>query len=211
MMMEMSKLYVQFGSGSSGPEEWLNYDASPTLRLQRLPLIGALTARGSPRFAPNIRYGDIVKGLPIAANSCAGIYCCHVLEHLAFEECQLALKNVFSYLEMGGIFRCVLPDLRGMIDAYLSNPSANAAARFMEYTGLGTRVRKRGAGDFAREWFGHSRHLWHWDEKALRSALSEAGFRLIRRAAFNDCEDKRFALVECQDRFVDAMALECRK
>lgn len=207
----MSNLYVQFGCGASGPEEWLNFDASPTLRLARLPVIGAAFCRGSTQFAPHIRYGDVVKGLPLSARSCAGIYSSHVLEHLAFEECHVALRNVYSYLEMGGIFRCVLPDLRTMVEAYLSNPTENAAVRFMEYTGLGTKVRPRGLKGFIREWIGNSNHLWLWDEKALRKALADAGFQSIRRAAFNDSADKRFVEVEHPDRFEDALALECFK
>ena len=33
-------LNVQYGCGLSDPEGWKNFDSSPTLRLQKLPLIG---------------------------------------------------------------------------------------------------------------------------------------------------------------------------
>ncbi|HEX6859864.1 MAG TPA: hypothetical protein VF138_06660, partial [Caulobacteraceae bacterium] len=60
------KLYVQYGCGLSAPDGWLNFDASPTLRLQRLPLVGRLLTRGRVRFPEAVRYGDITRGLPLA-------------------------------------------------------------------------------------------------------------------------------------------------
>ncbi len=36
----MSTIYVQYGCGLSAPAGWNNYDASPTLRLQKLPVVG---------------------------------------------------------------------------------------------------------------------------------------------------------------------------
>jgi hypothetical protein len=60
MMSAMLKL--QIGAGLDGPVEWLNVDASPTLRLQRLPWLGALFQHlFRPRFSPNIVYGDVVR------------------------------------------------------------------------------------------------------------------------------------------------------
>jgi hypothetical protein len=35
-------LKLQVGAGLDGPVQWLNVDASPTLRLQRLPVLGSL-------------------------------------------------------------------------------------------------------------------------------------------------------------------------
>ncbi|MCI5142460.1 MAG: methyltransferase type 11, partial [Candidatus Electrothrix sp. ATG1] len=36
--MAMEKQFIHYGCGLSAPESWLNFDASPTLRLQRIPL-----------------------------------------------------------------------------------------------------------------------------------------------------------------------------
>ena len=46
----MNSPYVQYGCGLSAPHEWLNFDASPILRLQKLPLLGQLV--GGPKFPP---------------------------------------------------------------------------------------------------------------------------------------------------------------
>src|SRR5689334_10934707 len=93
--------YVQYGCGLSAPDGWLNFDASPTLRFERSP-IGFLYTRNGTRFPKAVRYGDIVRGLPIPNDSCHGLYCSHVLEHLALAECDRALTNSFHLLEPGG-------------------------------------------------------------------------------------------------------------
>ena len=36
------KIYVQYGAGNQAVEGWLNFDASPTLRIQKIPIIGRL-------------------------------------------------------------------------------------------------------------------------------------------------------------------------
>ena len=38
----MKKIYVQYGCGLAAPKEWMNFDGSPTLRVQQIPIIGAL-------------------------------------------------------------------------------------------------------------------------------------------------------------------------
>jgi len=48
-------VYVQYGCGSSAPEGWLNFDASLK---ERLGIRGKV-------FPRKVRYGDIVRGLPI--------------------------------------------------------------------------------------------------------------------------------------------------
>src|SRR5437588_12941457 len=67
--MEKRALYVQYGCGFSPGEGWENFDSSPTLRVERMPIIGPfLSAKlsGNARpFPSSVRYGDICKGLPI--------------------------------------------------------------------------------------------------------------------------------------------------
>src|SRR5262245_33014690 len=100
-------LYVQFGCGFCAPPGWVNFDSSPTLRIERLPVIGRLVRRKTSRFPSNVRYGDIARGLPIADGSCAGLYGSHVLEHLALDEFRSALLNARRYLRRNGIFRAL--------------------------------------------------------------------------------------------------------
>ena len=182
----------------SAPDGWINFDASPTLRFERIPVLGRLYRKNATRFPEAVRYGDIVRGLPISSDACRGIYCSHVLEHLAFEDCLRALHNTFRYLAPGGTFRLVMPDLEQLIRAYLASSSDEPGNWLMEISGLGrvNRPRTLGAGVIA--WLGNSAHLWLWDEKSMASTLKKVGFKRIRRASFGDAIDSRF--IEVEDR-----------
>jgi predicted SAM-dependent methyltransferase len=213
----MKDLYAQYGCGLYAPGSWLNYDASPTLRLQKLPIVGQVVKWRSPSgFPASVRYGDIRKRLPLPGDSCHAIYCSHVLEHLALDDFYLALDNTFWHLQPGGIFRFVMPDLKSQAQSYLSSTSTNASIRFMEYTGLGRRSRPQGVLAAIREHWGNSRHLWMWDEESMRDALSNAGFREIRRAKFGDNSDARFQEVETAEAWgitggYEILGMECTK
>lgn len=204
------RLYVQFGCGFSAPPGWLNFDASPTLRFERSP-IGFLYTRNERRFPSGVRYGDIVHGLPIPDRSCGGVYCSHVLEHLSLEDCDRALANTFRYLEPGATFRLVVPDLAAYVRVYVEDRSERAAQVFLESSALGRTQRARGVRGLLREWLGNSSHLWMWDEPSMAARLRDHGFVNIRRAAYGDSEDSRFAEVESPDRFVDALAMQCAR
>ena len=80
-------------------KEFLNYDSSPTLIYERIPLIGKLYKKNKEFFPSNVMYGDIVKGLPLEENSIEGIYCSHVLEHLALNELKKSLRNIYKLLK----------------------------------------------------------------------------------------------------------------
>lgn len=207
----IKRVYVHYGGSYAGPapREFLNYDASPTLRLERLPLIGQLIHKNPERFPANVRYGDITKGPLVEPWSAEGVYCSHVLEHLSFLECQVALENTYEMLCDGGIFRFVFPDLEKIIDDYSSGAlDANA---FIRETGLGLEQRPRGMKGFVKSFFGNSAHLWLWDESSIRKALETAGFTAIRRAHFGDSTDPMFALVESAGRWRGQLGIECRK
>jgi hypothetical protein len=201
--------YIQYGCGFSAPVEWVNFDASPTLRIEKLPLIGTLISTGNGRFPSNVRYGDIVRGLPVPPQSCRAVYCSHVLEHLALSDFRAALVNTRKILGAKGIFRLVVPDLRTAALRYTNDVSAEASIRFMSETYLGTTERKRGAMGLLRTWLGNSQHLWMWDLPSLRRELETAGFHDIRAAQFGDSEDPRFAAVENRERWEDAVGMQC--
>lgn len=205
----VNNLYVQYGCGLSAPVGWLNFDASPTLRFERIPLIGRLYTMNVERFPTNVRYGDIVKGLPIEAGSCRGIYCSHILEHLALDDCDRALANTFRYLQRGGTFRMVVPDLEQLCRDYLSDSSSTAAHRFMEVSYLGRKQRPRGIIGLIKERLGNSAHLWMWDERSMVEKLKEHGFTQIRRCTFGDAADQKFREVEEKLRFDGCLAIQC--
>lgn len=203
---------INFGCGLSTAHGWTNYDASPSLRLQRMPLFGFIAqALIKPRFPDQVIYGDIVKGLPEAAGSADHVYCSHVLEHLSLEECRVALIEVFRILKPGGVFRAVLPDLEADVRNYLADQSADACSAFMRVTCLGYEQRPQGLIGRLRALLGNSQHLWLWDYKGIAAELESAGFIDIRRAAFNDSLHPEFVAVEDRSRWHGCLGFECRK
>lgn len=207
-------LYVQYGCAFSAPAGWVNFDSSPTVRFERLPVVGRLYTKNTTRFPPTVRYGDVVAGLPVETASCRGVYASHVLEHLSLEDCRTALRETLRILAPGGTFRLVVPDLTVYAERYLAGVASRdsvASLRFLEETGLGVRSRPRGPAGLASRLFGNSAHLWMWDEISLRAELDRAGFSTVRRALLGDSEDPMFATAEDPDRFVDACALEAKR
>jgi len=190
----MSKLYVHYGSGFHAPDTWLNFDASPTLLFESIPLLGRLYSKNEKRFPTNVQYGNIVKGLPhVRENSCDGVYCSHVLEHLSLNAALAALTNTYRLLKGDGIFRVVVPDLEIVAKKYikeveLKNP--NAAKQFQFATGFGVECAPRNPFRIIYSLFGNSRHLWMWDKPSLHYDLERIGFRQIRECQFNDSKDE---------------------
>jgi len=204
-----SKVYVQYGAGLCGPAAWMNFDISPTLRLQRLPLVGRLFTSVGPRFPESVRYGDIVTGLPLKWDLCDAMYCSHVLEHLSLHDLRQALRNTFRHLKPGKRFRFVVPDLEQLAADYLADQSPGAAITFMEDSYLGKATRPRGVAGLLRQSWGNSSHLWMWDYKSLAKELKDVGFQGVRRAEFGDSGDTMFDAVEDERRWHKCLGMEC--
>ncbi len=216
----MSEIRVQYGSGWTAAAGWRNYDASPTLWLERLPLVGRLVKVNPVRFPQGIRYGNIVKGLPVAPGSVTAVYASHVLEHLSYEDFWQALRNTFDMLAPGGVFRLIVPDLKARAERYVAGVAAGdatASTRFMQETFLGRERRPRTLAQMIRGMLGNSDHLWMWDEPSMTAALIQVGFVDVRRCSLGDSCDPAFAEVEAANRFRDdgtgdiEVAMEARK
>ena len=205
--------YVQYGCGWSAPKEWTNFDASLTLKWERIPILGRYT-KNARHFPENVRSGDIVKGLPVGNESCQGVYASHVLEHLTLEDFHEALQNTYRILQERGIFRLVVPDLEWTAREYIARMDRGdptASAFFLSETTLGIRRKEPGLTGLMRKLFNTSTHLWMWDESSIEQALKDHGFRQVRRCRFGDCADPMFSLVEARGRFENAVAMEARR
>ncbi len=166
-------------------------------------------------FPDNVRFGDILKGLPVADNSCDGVYCSHILEHLALNDLRLALKNTYRILKPGGVFRCVVPDLEYYARQYLSSLEQGDVTASLRFVGndtlLGIETRPRGLKGFVNSFFGNSHHLWMWDYPSLSVEFAQANFKQIRRCEYHDNSDEMFHHVEDIGRFINCLAIEAYK
>lgn len=205
----MNRVYVQFGCGLCAPAGWRNFDASPQLRMERCPVIRNFVRK--PLFPENCEYGDIVKGLPLASDSCDIIFSSHVLEHLTLQEFRVALTNVFTMLKPGGVFRSVVPDLASAAKNYLASHEKDRAQVFLKSIALGKESRSRSFMGLLRSFIGNTQHLWMWDYEGLESELRKTGFVDIRQAFFGDSLDPMVDRVECEIRWRGSVGFTCVK
>lgn len=209
----MKKLHI--GCGMNAPIKWDNYDASPTLRFERLPIVGKLYTKNATRFPENVKYGNIVNGLDVEKNSVDAAYCSHVLEHLSKKEFYIALKNIYSYLKVGGVFRMIMPDLHSYAKQYLNDYSEqlnDSSIKFMNSTLLGIEEeRKRGLLSILKNGLSNSRHIWLWDDISTKKALDDIGFKSVNRCSFQESSVDYFNDIEKKGSFNDAFCLECQK
>ena len=203
--------HVQFGCGHEAPADWLNFDSSPTLVLERFPIFGRFFSKNAQRFPDCVRRGNIVKGLPVPAGSADAVYCSHTLEHLALDEFRVALKNTYEMLRPGGVFRLVVPDLAYYIKNYNASDAPTAAHSLLEETMLGHPTRPHSLFEFLKNWVGGSTHYWMWDYPAMELELSAVGFTEIRRAHFGDATDPHFKSVENEGRWTNCLGVECAR
>lgn len=183
------------------------------LRLQRTPLLNLLPiARKGAPYPKTVIYGDVVKGLPVATGSADLVYCSHTLEHLALEDCRIALRESLRMLKPGGIFRAVMPDLRYLCSVYVAanTNEPKAAGAFMRDSNLGIERKPRGMA-LVRQYFSRDAHLWMWDYAAIKFELTQAGFVEVRKATFGDSVHSSFADVESSHRWENGLGFEATK
>jgi SAM-dependent methyltransferase len=209
---------INIGAGLSGGRSWRSFDASPTLRISKIPLFGNLMLRlvGAPSWKKDTRYGDILKGLPLKEGSCDILFSSHTFEHFSLSDFDKALKNVRRYLKRGGIFRIIVPDLEIRARKYVQRLESGkeisqAAIDFLCSTGLGCEASRASFWGRLREAFANSRHQWLWDRSSLVQRLEDHGFKNIKICKYREWSDARIGEVEDSGRHQDAICLECVK
>lgn len=213
--MQPTPIYLQYGFKISPASGWQTFNISPIRKLQKLRFLSkSLKSKLRVIFPPEVKPGDIVKGLPVLDESYAGIYAVNALEFLALADLRIALANTRRLLQEGGTFRCVVPDLEGPARQYiksLDQKEPGAAHTFLTTTRLGHKTRPRGIGNLLKSLFTPNTHLWMWDTPSLTQELADAGFKDIRVAKLNDAKDRMFNSVEDPADFSGAVCLEGRR
>ena len=176
---------VNIGCGRTPSEGWINFDNSPAIKLANSPLkyhfakfFKLVNARQIENIEWNrkneIGFVDATKPIPLADSSVECIYTSHMLEHLSRDGASAFLEEALRLLEVDGVLRVAVPDLRLAADEYIATEDANF---FME----GMRVQAPPFGTLREKLqllvSGYRHHQWMYDGKSLSALMKAAGFQ----------------------------------
>lgn len=206
------KKMLNFGCGPGiVADGWVNSDASPTLILQKLPLIGAPLTRNRVKFDSRVVYKNILNIGESEFNSYDYIFSSHVLEHLSLEDFRKTLFNCFKLLKSRGIFRLIMPDIKVLVENYMKNKDFDSI-KLIESMGIGVKSKPKNFFDFLISYLGNSKHLWLWDYETTLKELDAVGFKKIRKYNYGEYDlYPEFSHVEKETRFLNSFAVECTK
>jgi len=126
----------------------------------------------------NVRPHDLTKPLPFANCTCSRIYSEHFIEHLTREQAQKFLNECYRVLELNGVIRISTPNLGVLLQDYCDWNTDRWSPVWEPETPC------RMINEGMRNWG----HQFIYDDAELKQALSQAGFKLIRRCAHHCSE-----------------------
>ncbi len=138
---QITRSRLNLGCGDHRHPDWTNVDLAPA--------------------GDDVIPCDLRQPLPFPAESFTAAYAAHVVEHLAPIEARRLLGEMRRLLAPGGIVRIVVPDLEGIVRAYLTSLEQAAASpapegrwqhRWMTVELLDQLVRGRSGGMMRRWW-----------------------------------------------------------
>ena len=119
---------------------------------------------------------DLRGGFPAPARSVQLIYSEHFFEHMPLPAAQTLLRDCAHALTADGVFRAAMPDLRYLVERYLSPDWREQAwLSWPDFRYIDTPVRM--LNEAMRNWD----HMYLYDAEELRLRLLEAGFTWTRR------------------------------
>lgn len=203
---------LHLGCGLNTPEGWINVDGSWNAWLAKHPNLKRLLKiiRLLPRSAleipwkPNIRTHDVRRTLPFSNDSLSVVYASHLLEHLYLEEAKRLLGECFRVLKPGGILRTVVPDLKSLVEEYVSEshsghsdrPNGESSPADRLNKKLGFRKPEPPSGNLIYRiysvWKDLHEHKWMYDAESLVGYFNAAGFREVREM---QCHQSRIASI----------------
>lgn len=207
---------INVGCGRTPTPGWRNFDNSLSLRLARLGPLASLAQRlrlldsnqvEFIRFARanNVEYGDVRGRLPIPDHSAEVLYSSHMLEHLDRREAVVFLAEARRVLRPGGIIRLVVPDLRKLAVAYISDGDANA---FVERTLMWTESPKTTLDMVRRLIIGARGHKWMYDGESLCGLLRAHGFVDPRISSFGETVIGNPEMLDLHERGSESICVE---
>ena len=179
---------VNIGCGKSPIEGWINYDNSLAIKLANSPLffiIAKFLKLLSKQQIENIEwnkknkihFADATKKIPLEVNCAECIYASHMLEHLSRDGASSFLDEAFRILKTNGVLRIAVPDLRLVINSYLSEGDAD---EFMERMFVQPPPIRNLKEKLQLLISGYRHHQWMYDGKSLSILMESRGFRDVK-------------------------------
>lgn len=183
------------GCGSSVLKGWLNTDFEP--------------------LSDEVVYLNVTARFPFPDGVFDYVFSEHMIEHIGYADALHMLRECFRVMKPGGRIRISTPNLEFLFDLYRKDKSPlqeEYIRRSAERWGvkqLDTHV----INFYLREWG----HCFIYDEKALKGAMEDAGFREIERCTLNESRWPALANLENESRMqpgflmLETMTLEGAK
>ena len=120
---------VNIGCGRTPTDGWLNLDNTPAIKLAKSPFkywvaksLKLLKQKQIDNIEWNkthkIGFADATKRIPLSDSTAECIYTSHMVEHLSRDGAINFLKEALRVLEVDGVLRIAVPDLRIAIEEY---------------------------------------------------------------------------------------------
>jgi len=130
--MALAKVNLACGDTFVPGDGWINFDYSSS--------------------SPSVRKANLLRRLPLAADSAALVYSSHFLEHIPRSDVSAFLHECRRVLTPGGVLRLVVPDLENLCRAYLAHRERNehSKAKFVVLELIDQCVRRESGGELGR-------------------------------------------------------------
>jgi hypothetical protein len=184
----MTPVNVQLGCGFSVGEDWLNFDSSPRLRLERPPVLGGLAVPDVREQATLPRRGSLWRHHDRVAGSRRhreGVVCFSCARVCQLRELQVRAAKGPCPAGPGGLL--IVPDPEERARRYVAALDAGrvkAGGACTRNCMLGAERRPKGPINFLRQMIGGGAHQWMWDHASMAAHLEAAGFVEVRRATW---------------------------
>lgn len=185
----MNKIYLNIASSTQFLENFTNLDSSIYIKLAKYyPLT---------KFFINKKYKDSVlkyrealkkriliehdcrKKLTFPDETVDHILCSHFLEHIYPDECKKILSDFYRVLKVNGTLHLILPDMRILINKYLTAMEHNACDELIRQTLL-TKEKRPSLKYRLLEFVGRYglQHYWMYDKNSMSLKLENCGFKI---------------------------------
>jgi predicted SAM-dependent methyltransferase len=198
---------LNLGCGGTTPQGWINVDYALGAKLARVPLFKTVNKRFklfNMDWNPEIYLHDLCKPFPWSPNSVDVVYSSHTLAHMLRDDGRRFLGECHKVLKPGGVIRIVVPDLKPIIDRYVSG-DITADYIFEElwclYRPVKGRIRK------ILSPYMQYPHKCMYDPSTLLKVMTQVGFQ-VEQKGYCESRIEDIADIEIESRTVDAVVVE---